>query len=274
MLKELYTFTVDFEKEVEESTQEKRTNDQGVEEEVEIKKKVKKEVPIEVLIKKPSRRQLEDAETEFSICMSECVKKGILTKAMLAKKYADTGGALAEEEARDLLNLYKEAAEIEREVSHLSIKGLDKQDEKLRKKLSDYDVRIAEIKRKIIETESDYRVLFNHTADVKAQNRVMMWYVLNLTYYKSLALNVPDYKLFFKGETFKDKMDDYYEKDEQDDELFLKVIGKVSAIISYWYFSGTEFNKEDVDAFLQDNDDVAEEIVNDEQSKAEPATEG
>lgn len=274
MLKELYTFTVDFEKEVEESTQEKRTNDQGVEEEVEIKKKVKKEVPIEVLIKKPSRRQLEDAETEFSICMSECVKKGILTKAMLAKKYADTGGALAEEEARDLLNLYKEAAEIEREVSHLSIKGLDKQDEKLRKKLSDYDVRIAEIKRKIIETESDYRVLFNHTADVKAQNRVMMWYVLNLTYYKSLALNVPDYKLFFKGETFKDKMDDYYEKDEQDDELFLKVIGKVSAIISYWYFSGTEFNKEDVDAFLQDNDDVAEEIVNNEQSKAEPATEG
>ena len=274
MLKELYTFTVDFEKEVEESTQEKRTNDQGVEEEVEIKKKVKKEVPIEVLIKKPSRRQLEDAETEFSICMSECVKKGILTKAMLAKKYADTGGALAEEEARDLLNLYKEAAEIEREVSHLSIKGLDKQDEKLRKKLSDYDVRIAEIKRKIIETESDYRVLFNHTADVKAQNRVMMWYVLNLTYYKSLALNVPDYKLFFKGETFKDKMDDYYEKDEQDDELFLKVIGKVSAIISYWYFSGTEFNKEDVDAFLQDNDDVAEEIVNNEQPKAEPATEG
>ena len=274
MLKELYTFTVDFEKEVEESTKEKRTNDQGVEEEIEIKKKVKKEVPVEVLIKKPSRRQLEDAETEFSICMSECVKKGILTKAMLAKKYADTGGALAEEEARDLLNLYKEAAEIEREISHLSVKGLDKQDQKLRKKLSDYDVRITEIKRKIIETESDYRVLFNHTADVKAQNRVMMWYVLNLTYYKSLALNIPDYKLFFKGETFKDKMDDYYEKDEADDELFLKVIGKVSAIISYWYFSGTEFNKEDVDAFLQDNDDVAEEIVNDEQPKAEPAAEG
>ena len=273
MLKELYTFTVDFEKEVEESTKEKRTNDQGVEEEIEIKKKVKKDLPVEVLIKKPSRRQLEDAETEFSICMSECVKKGILTKAMLAKKYADTGGALAEEEARDLLNLYKEAAEIEREISHLSVKGLDKQDEKLRKKLSDYDVRIAEIKRKIIETESDYRVLFNHTADVKAQNRVMMWYVLNLTYYKSLALNIPDYKLFFKGETFKDKMDDYYEKDEADDELFLKVIGKVSAIISYWYFSGTEFNKEDVDAFLQDNDDVAEEIINDEQPKAEPAAE-
>jgi len=273
MLKELYTFTVDFEKEVEESTKEKRTNDQGVEEEVEIKKKVKKEVPVEVLIKKPSRRQLEDAETEFSICMSECVKKGILTKAMLAKKYADTGGALAEEEARDLLNLYKEAAEIEREISHLSVKGLDKQDEKLRKKLSDYDVRIAEIKRKIIETESDYRVLFNHTADVKAQNRVMMWYVLNLTYYKSLALDVADYTTFFKGDTFKDKMNDYYEKDEADDELFLKVIGKVSAIISYWYFSGTEFSKEDVDAFLQDNDEVAEEIVNDEQPKAEPAAE-
>ena len=79
MLKELYQFTVDIEQEVEETLKETRKNENGVEEEIEIKKKVKKDVPIEVLIKKPSRRQLEDAETEFSICMSECVKKGILT---------------------------------------------------------------------------------------------------------------------------------------------------------------------------------------------------
>ena len=269
MLKELYKFTVDIEQEVEETLKETRKNENGVEEEIEIKKKVKKDVPIEVLIKKPSRRQLEDAETEFSICMSECVKKGILTKAMLAKKYADTGGALAEEEAKSLLKLYQEAAEIEREVSRLSVKGYDKGNEKLQNKLRDYDVRMTDIKRKIIETESDYRVLFNHTADVKAQNRVLMWYVMNLTYYKGLALNIPEYKLFFKGETFKDKMDDYYKKDEDDEDLFLKIIGKVSSILSYWYFSGAEFKKEDVDAFLNENEEAADEIIEESKEKVD-----
>lgn len=259
MLKELYTFTVTLEKEVDETITEKRKNDKGVEEEVKISKKVKQEVPVDILLKKPSRRQLEDAETEFSICMSECVKKGILTKAMLAKKYADTGGALAEEEAKELLALYKEAAEIEREVSRLSVKGFDSKDPKIISKISKYDERIAFLRRRIVETESDYRVLFNHTADVKAQNRVLMWYVMHLTYYKSLALNIPEYKLFFSGDSFKDKMDDYYQKDESDDELFLKVIGKVSAVISYWYFSGSEFDPEDIDVFLKENDEAVEE---------------
>ncbi len=53
-----------------------------------------------------------------------------------------------------------------------------------------------------------------------------MWYVMNLTYYKGLALNIHEYNLFFKGETFIDKMDDYYNKDEYDGGVFLGHIGR------------------------------------------------
>ena len=60
-------------------------------EEITVTKKVKEKEPLAVKIKKPSRRELEDAELEFRVEMSKCIKKGILTKAMLAKKYSDTG---------------------------------------------------------------------------------------------------------------------------------------------------------------------------------------
>jgi hypothetical protein len=86
MFKEIFSFTVKDTKLVEEKTKEKRKNDAGVEEEVEVSKKVKKEVPYKIIIKDPTRRELEDADMEYSIEMSNCIKKGILTKAMLQKE--------------------------------------------------------------------------------------------------------------------------------------------------------------------------------------------
>ena len=93
--KELYSFTIDEEKEVEKVS--KRKN-KKTGEETTVTKKVKEKVPIQISIKRPSRRELEEAELEYSVEMSRCVKKGILTKAMLYKKYSDTGGVWTEDD--------------------------------------------------------------------------------------------------------------------------------------------------------------------------------
>ena len=81
--KQLYKFTID--KEVEKTVQSSK-KDKKTGEEVITKKKVTEKVPVEIKIKRPSRRELEEAELEYSVEMSRCVKRGILTKAMLAKK--------------------------------------------------------------------------------------------------------------------------------------------------------------------------------------------
>ena len=81
--KELYAFTVDEEKEVE-KTHTRKNKKTGVE--TTVTKKVKETVPIQVRLKRPSRRELEDAELEYSVEMSRCVKRGILTKAMLVQE--------------------------------------------------------------------------------------------------------------------------------------------------------------------------------------------
>ena len=54
---------------------------------------------------------------EYSIEISRCIKKGILTKAMLAKKYSDTGGILTEKDAQRLVDLYSELSDLELEMS-------------------------------------------------------------------------------------------------------------------------------------------------------------
>ena len=86
MFKKLYSFSIEDTKEVEEKTKEKRKNKDGTQKEVEVTQKVKKEIPFKFVLKEPTRRELEEADMEYSIEMSRCIKKGVLTKAMLAKK--------------------------------------------------------------------------------------------------------------------------------------------------------------------------------------------
>ena len=114
--KTLYQFTLD--KEVETEKESKRTNKKTGEVTI-TKRKVKEKKPIEVQIKRPSRRELEEAELEYSIEMSRCIKKGILTKAMLAKKYSDTGGLFSEEDAEKYQKLYKDALDLQNEYVRL-----------------------------------------------------------------------------------------------------------------------------------------------------------
>jgi len=253
MFKELYSFTVTDSEEIKEKSKEKRKNEEGVEEEVEVSKIVKKDIDYEIIIKDPSRRELEEADMEYSIEMSNCIKKGILTKAMLAKKYSDTGGLLTESDANRLMELYSELADLEgeytrRTLKHRNTKRLPKN---VKKEIDDISAKIAIARRDIVTLESSYQTLFSHTADTKAQNRVVLWYLTHLTYIKKEEAEEP--VAFFEGDNFQAKIDDYYIKDEAENSVFQLASGKLTSIISYWYFSNDP-KKEDFDKIINDID--------------------
>ena len=169
--KELYSFTIDEKREVE-KTHTRKNKKTGVE--TTVTKKVEEEVPTQVFLKRPSRRELEDAELEYSVEMSRCVKRGILTKAMLYKKYSDTGGVWSEEDAKDYGKLYKEIFDIQNEYARLET--VDKKTDKQKERLEKIKENLAETRRQIVEAESAMHSLFDHTADTKAQNRLLLWY--------------------------------------------------------------------------------------------------
>ena len=252
MFKELYSFTVKDTQEIQEKTKEKRKNEKGEEEEVEITKTVEKEIPVKFILKDPSRRELEEADMEYSIEMSRCIKKGVLTKAMLAKKYSDTGGLLSESDANKLVDLYAELADLEGDYTKktLTNRDLKKLPKKVKDQIDQLAAKVAICRRDIVTLESSYQTLFSHTADTKAQNRIILWYLTHLTYTQKDDGEPIEY---FEGDTFDSKVDSYYQKDEGEDSLFSAASGKLTSILSYWYFSNSP-TKEDFDKILDDID--------------------
>jgi hypothetical protein len=235
-MKEIYSFSIEVEREVEETIKKKRKNkDTGKMEEVSIEQTVKKEVPIRIILKEPNRREVEEADMEYSIAMSKCIKKGILTKAMLAKKYSDSGGLLSEEDATALTRNYAGLGDLQNKYTRLSAKT--KKTKKDEDRLTELMGEMGEKRREIVEMETSYSSLFNHTADSKAQSKVILWYLVNLSYYQEGEGEEDEIKPFFTSEDTEEKIEQYYDLDENGDVIFDLAKEKLTTLLSFWYFS-------------------------------------
>ncbi|HCT53412.1 MAG TPA: hypothetical protein DF712_13240, partial [Balneola sp.] len=73
-MKEIYSFTVELEKEVEKAIEKTIIDKEtGEEKKVSVNEKVKEKEPVRIILKEPNRRQIEEADMEYSIEMSQCV---------------------------------------------------------------------------------------------------------------------------------------------------------------------------------------------------------
>lgn len=241
--KELYSFIVDKEIEKEEVT---TKIDKKTKEETTVKKKVTVKEPVTIKLKRPSRRELEEAELEFSVEMSRCVKKGILTKAMLAKKYSDTGGLMSEDDANSLVDSYKKVFDLQNEFSRLEI--IQNKSPKQVDRVAEITKELAGVRRKIVEFESNYQSLFDHTADVKAQNRLILWYVIMLTYIQ--AQDDEEALPYFGKGDFDARLEEYYKKEESEDDLYFLITKKAATILAFWFFNQAS-DKESFDSLMK-----------------------
>lgn len=237
MEKDLYKFTVFEDKEV--FVEETKVDEVSGEETI-VKKKVIEKIPTEIVLKKPTRRQAEEADLEYSVEMSKCIKKGILTKAMLAKKYSDTGGLMSESESQKLVDLYKVIFDLQSENLRLDA-AINKSDD-IKNRQDEINKELSVARKEIVDIESAYRALFDHTADSKAQNKVLLWYILNLTYIKKQ--NDVEEKPYFKGKEFEDKLVDFYAKEEQQNEQHLAISRKLSTLVAFWFFNQASSKEE------------------------------
>lgn len=237
---ELYSFEVKTVKEVEKTTV---VVDEATKEETKITKKVKEETPVRIVIKRPTRRQVEKADVQYATKLSEYMRAGILTRAMVTKKYADTGGVLTEDEAKYLTSRYKKLADIQKDFVNLSVK-IDVLTEEQKQKLGEVTEEINQIRKEIAEIESNYSFIFQHTADMKASNHVILFYSLVLTYIEDNKDDKPELTPFFKGSSFEDKLDDFYAKEESGDLFYLQVMQKLKYFMAFWY-NGAIASKDD-----------------------------
>ena len=64
----------------------------------------------------------------------------------------------------------------------------------------------------MVDAESAMQSLFDHTADVKAQNRLLLWYTLMLTHIQGEDLDEEPVSLLQWGRLSSKRLEDYYLK--------------------------------------------------------------
>jgi hypothetical protein len=233
----IYTFKLN--KTTKEKVEVSRKNKETGEEETVIQNK-NINVPVEVVLHKPSRRMIDEAEIFYAVEMSKAVKKGILTKAMLVKKYADTGGTLTEDETTDLLRVMKDYNDLKNEYQLLKSK---KEDEKRQKEL---EVQMLKTNRQILELESALQGVYQHTADARAERSLIMWYIINLSNVK-IDGRVED---FFDGAVYEDQVESFYDKDENGEKYEKTIIDNLMKATSFWFYNQNATQKE-IDEFIK-----------------------
>jgi len=249
MSKYIYTFNIEKVAKITEKRLEKYTDENNVEKERTITETVEKAIPVEITIKLPNRKQVQEAEMVYSIEMSKCIKQGILTKTMLLNKYSDTGGLVNEKDSTELNSNYEKYYGLQVELANLNLKPESERTEEDKQLITDKQSDLIDIRRTIVERETSYLNLFNHTADTKAQNKAILWYVLTLSYYKDSSKNHTDYVPIFAGKTFEEKEETLFSLEEKEDELYEKAYNKLASIISFWFFTG-KVDKEEFDKIL------------------------
>lgn len=247
MSKILYSFFKNKEIESVEKRTETVKNDDGSTSTRTYEENVKKKIPVEIQIRMPNRRELQEADMEYSIEFSSCIKQGILTKAMMLNKFQDTGGLISEKDSKQMLEATKEILDKQNELERRSAVEESLRDEEDNRKIEDLKNEIVRSKKDLIEKEVSYINLFNNTADSKAQNKIILWYILNLTQYKDPSQKHISFVPMFQGKNFKEKEAALFDIEDGSDAFIIEVYPILASIISYWYFTGkvdeSEFEK-------------------------------
>lgn len=233
-MKKLYEFSINKEVEVKETTNEK--NEKG--EEIQVSKNVKKELPQKYFIKKPNRGLFDEAELFYGVRLSEGVKAGLLTRALLAKRFTNDGGIFSEIDKEQYTSLYLKLFQLQNEFQRLSVKEKSKEEElQYNNLIKD----IAESREKIQDYEFAQASLFDQTAENRARNKTIMFWVLNLSYKDN---DNGAFSPVFGDGTFEDKLKEYDKLEETSDPFFEKLCQKLVLLISFWYMGRASTQEE------------------------------
>ena len=235
----IYKFSLDNEEK--KKVEVKRKNKETGETEIVLQNKTVK-TPVEFVVKQPTRRIMDEGEAQYAIEMSKNIKKGIVTKAMLIKKYADTGGTLTEAETKDMVRKIQKSNEIGNKIQMLT--AVDKK--KHEKEIEELNSELLILRKELTDLEMSMQGVYDHTADARSERAMLLWYAIQL----AREIKDGEETLFFNGLLYEDQLEDLYKKDEDGSELEKKALSKIMTAVSYWFYNNNA-TQEDIEAFVK-----------------------
>ena len=195
-------------------------------------------------LRKPTRSLYDEAELFYGIELSKGIKAGLLTKALLAKRYENDGGSLSDGEIERYGNLYLDFYRKTDEYQKLLIKDEENLTQENRDDMERLEKELTDNRSTLTQFEMEQQSLYEQTAEVRARNKTILWWILALSY-------GGDDNAYFPGKTFDDKLAVYDELSEEEDDFINTVIQRLTYFVSFW-FVGRASTQEEFDAMLRE----------------------
>ncbi len=254
-MKRIYEFTVNKEEVVKEESVEKKKD--GTE--VTTSKDVKKEVPYNFFLRRPTRAMTDEAELYYGVRLAEGIKAGLLTRALLEKRFENDGGTRSDDENTQYKETLTELQKFHKEQSKLLDVSDKKRTPTQKKRLKEIEEKMKPARRTLRDLQLMEDSLYEETAESRARNKVILWWMLNLSHQEKEGKDIP----FFGEGTFEEKLERYDEIDEGENIFELIVARKIAYYVSFWFVGRPNSQKE-----FQEMIDLALKI-DEEETKAQ-----
>ena len=251
-MKRIYEFTVN----KPETVQEKTTKKEKDGTEVTTSKDVVKEVPNKFFLRRPTRAMTDEAELYYGVKLAEGIKAGLLTRALLEKRFDNDGGTRNDEENKEYQQAIDKLQDFHKEQTKILEVSEKKRTAAQKKRLKELEEEIKPARRALRDLQLDEDTLFEETAESRARNKVILWWMLHLAYHEIGDKEVP----FFGNGTMDERLEQYDEIEEGEDVFRIVVARKIAYYVSFWFVGRPNSQKE-----FQDMIDLALKLDEEEQ---------
>jgi hypothetical protein len=195
---------------------------------------------------KPNRRLREDGELFYAAETSRFAKAGVLPKAAWNTILSNGGGSISDQDRELYGNLLLKFRDLSFELQSILIKGESDRTETEKNRVNIILSELEDVRNDIQSFESSQISIFENTAEAKARNKTILWWVMFLAYRK----DGEDYKPLFEGDSYENKIMVYdnLEDEEDQNEFLLSTIRRITYLVTLW-FLGKANTIEDFELF-------------------------
>ena len=226
-MKRIYEFTVSKEETLEEESVENKKDGTTVT----TAKDVKKDVPYKFFLRRPTRAMTDEAELYYGVRLAEGIKAGLLTRALLEKRFENDGGTRSDDENEEYKKVIEKLQGFHKEQSKILEIGEKKRTPAQKKKLKELDKEIKPARRALRDLQMEEDSLYEETAESRARSKVILWWMLNLAYEEKDGKG----NEFFGEGDLETKFERYDEIDEGDEIFDVIVARKFAYYVSFWF---------------------------------------
>lgn len=194
------------------------------------------EQPLKFAIMQPNRRMREDGELFFASETSRFAKAGVLPRAAWNTILSNGGGTVSDSDREQYGKLLSKYRESSFDLQSMLIKSEGVRSPEENKKIDELLLEVDEIKKQIQAFESDQINIFENTAESKARNRTILWWILNL----SMQKIGDEYLALFQGSSLEEKLDSYDKVEESADPSYLDAVRRFTYLITLWYLGSID----------------------------------